>query len=244
MILEPSGGSWARLPLRPGFLAGLREVTRRHGTLLDLRRGHHGLPVGAGRCSGAVRRHPRPLDPREDHRRGRPRRGDLWPGGGHAGLRHHRRRLPRPVPPHRPPGHLQRDAADSSGGTRLPQHRGHRRADAPGGCPRRAPPRRPERRAGAPGDPRPRVRGKLRLPHLPRGAGRLAAGVVPRGLPLARRRHAQEHEPGHRAGAPERPPRARHRAPLLQRRHDVGRPRGIGTSTRRWRPSTTWSGSS
>ena len=34
VILEPSGGSWARLPLRPGFLAGLREVTRRHGTLL------------------------------------------------------------------------------------------------------------------------------------------------------------------------------------------------------------------
>jgi glutamate-1-semialdehyde 2,1-aminomutase len=34
VILEPSGGSWARLPLRPGFLAGLREVTQRHGTLL------------------------------------------------------------------------------------------------------------------------------------------------------------------------------------------------------------------
>jgi glutamate-1-semialdehyde 2,1-aminomutase len=34
VILEPSGGSWARLPLRPGFLAGLRDVTRRHGTLL------------------------------------------------------------------------------------------------------------------------------------------------------------------------------------------------------------------
>jgi glutamate-1-semialdehyde 2,1-aminomutase len=33
-ILEPSGGSWGRLPLHPGFLAGLRELTRRHGVLL------------------------------------------------------------------------------------------------------------------------------------------------------------------------------------------------------------------
>jgi glutamate-1-semialdehyde 2,1-aminomutase len=34
VILEPSGGSWGRLPLEPGYLAGLRELTRRHGTLL------------------------------------------------------------------------------------------------------------------------------------------------------------------------------------------------------------------
>jgi glutamate-1-semialdehyde 2,1-aminomutase len=34
VILEPSGGSWGRLPLRPGYLAGLREATRRHGVLL------------------------------------------------------------------------------------------------------------------------------------------------------------------------------------------------------------------
>ena len=34
VILEPSGGSWGRLPLVPGFLAGLRDVTRRHGVLL------------------------------------------------------------------------------------------------------------------------------------------------------------------------------------------------------------------
>ena len=34
VILEPSGGSWGRLPLDPGFLAGLRDVTRRHGVLL------------------------------------------------------------------------------------------------------------------------------------------------------------------------------------------------------------------
>jgi glutamate-1-semialdehyde 2,1-aminomutase len=34
VILEPSGGSWGRLPLRPGYLQGLRELTRRHGALL------------------------------------------------------------------------------------------------------------------------------------------------------------------------------------------------------------------
>ena len=34
VILEPSGGSWGRIPLAPGYLAGLREVTRRHGALL------------------------------------------------------------------------------------------------------------------------------------------------------------------------------------------------------------------
>ncbi len=34
VILEPSGGSWGRLPLAPDYLGGLREVTRRHGALL------------------------------------------------------------------------------------------------------------------------------------------------------------------------------------------------------------------
>jgi glutamate-1-semialdehyde 2,1-aminomutase len=33
-ILEPSGASWCTVPLAPGFLAGLREITRRHGVLL------------------------------------------------------------------------------------------------------------------------------------------------------------------------------------------------------------------
>ena len=38
-----------------------------------LRRGHHRLPLGARRRPGAVRRHARPLHPREDHRRRRAR---------------------------------------------------------------------------------------------------------------------------------------------------------------------------
>ena len=34
VILEPSGASWGQVPLPPGFLAALREATRRHGVLL------------------------------------------------------------------------------------------------------------------------------------------------------------------------------------------------------------------
>ena len=57
MILEPSGGSWARLPLRPGFLAGLRDVTRRHGTLLifdEVITGFRWAPGGAQERSGVT----------------------------------------------------------------------------------------------------------------------------------------------------------------------------------------------
>lgn len=34
LILEPSGASWGRVPIDPGYLRGLREVTRSHGVLL------------------------------------------------------------------------------------------------------------------------------------------------------------------------------------------------------------------
>ena len=34
VILEPSGASWASIPLPDGFLAELREITKRHNTLL------------------------------------------------------------------------------------------------------------------------------------------------------------------------------------------------------------------
>jgi len=34
VILEPSGGSWGTVPLQPGFLASLREVTRKRGIVL------------------------------------------------------------------------------------------------------------------------------------------------------------------------------------------------------------------
>ncbi len=34
VILEPTGASWGTLPLKEGFLADLREVTRRHNSLL------------------------------------------------------------------------------------------------------------------------------------------------------------------------------------------------------------------
>jgi glutamate-1-semialdehyde 2,1-aminomutase len=34
VIVEPSGASWGQVPLPPGFLAALREATRRHGVVL------------------------------------------------------------------------------------------------------------------------------------------------------------------------------------------------------------------
>jgi glutamate-1-semialdehyde 2,1-aminomutase len=34
ILLEPSGASWGQVPLPPGFLAGLRELSRRHQVLL------------------------------------------------------------------------------------------------------------------------------------------------------------------------------------------------------------------
>ena len=34
IVLEPSGASWGQVPLPPGFVAGLRELSRRHGVVL------------------------------------------------------------------------------------------------------------------------------------------------------------------------------------------------------------------
>lgn len=34
VLVEPSGASWGQVPLPPGFLASLREITRQHGALL------------------------------------------------------------------------------------------------------------------------------------------------------------------------------------------------------------------
>jgi glutamate-1-semialdehyde 2,1-aminomutase len=34
VLVEPSGASWGQVPLPPGFLVGLRELTRRYGALL------------------------------------------------------------------------------------------------------------------------------------------------------------------------------------------------------------------
>ena len=57
VILEPSGASWGTVPLAPGFLAGVREATRRHGVLLifdEVITGFRWAPGGAQARHGVV----------------------------------------------------------------------------------------------------------------------------------------------------------------------------------------------
>jgi glutamate-1-semialdehyde 2,1-aminomutase len=57
VILEPSGASWGTVPLAPGFLAAVRETTRRHGVLLifdEVITGFRWAPGGAQARHGVV----------------------------------------------------------------------------------------------------------------------------------------------------------------------------------------------
>jgi glutamate-1-semialdehyde 2,1-aminomutase len=57
VILEPSGASWGTVPLADGFLAGVREVTHRHGVLLifdEVITGFRWAPGGAQERHGVV----------------------------------------------------------------------------------------------------------------------------------------------------------------------------------------------
>ncbi|HEV8674478.1 MAG TPA: aminotransferase class III-fold pyridoxal phosphate-dependent enzyme [Methylomirabilota bacterium] len=57
VILEPSGASWGTVPLAPGFLGGLRELTRRHDALLifdEVVTGFRWAPGGAQQRYGVT----------------------------------------------------------------------------------------------------------------------------------------------------------------------------------------------
>ena len=57
VLLEPSGASWGQVPLPPGFLAAIREATRRHGVLLifdEVITGFRWSPGGAQARYGIV----------------------------------------------------------------------------------------------------------------------------------------------------------------------------------------------
>jgi glutamate-1-semialdehyde 2,1-aminomutase len=57
VILEPSGASWGTVPLAPGFLAGVRDLTRRHDVLLifdEVITGFRWAPGGAQERSGVT----------------------------------------------------------------------------------------------------------------------------------------------------------------------------------------------
>ena len=51
-ILEPSGGSWGRVPLDAAFLRGLREITARHGVQLIFDEVLTGFRMSAGGAQG------------------------------------------------------------------------------------------------------------------------------------------------------------------------------------------------
>ena len=56
-IIEPSGGSWGRVPFPPGFLNGLREITERRGVLLifdEVVTGFRFSPGGAQQLYGVT----------------------------------------------------------------------------------------------------------------------------------------------------------------------------------------------
>jgi glutamate-1-semialdehyde 2,1-aminomutase len=229
VILEPSGGSWARLPLRPGFLAGLREVTRRHGTLLifdEVITGFRWAPGGAQERYGVtpdLSTHAKII-------------GGGVPGAAICG---------------------RADVMQVFDITGDPFHDRFRRIAHQGtynatpltaaaglACLSIVATGEPTRRADALAD---RLRAgstvcwsaarsgslrRARLPRLPRRPALLP--VTSRGLSVARHRHAKSMDPG-LVRASER--RMRGGTSLLQRRHDVGGPRGadidetIGAST-------------
>ncbi|MHB9092989.1 MAG: aspartate aminotransferase family protein, partial [Chloroflexota bacterium] len=54
IILEPSGASYGTIPTQPGFLAGLREVTRKHDTILIFDEVVTGFRYAPGGVQGAT----------------------------------------------------------------------------------------------------------------------------------------------------------------------------------------------
>ncbi len=76
VIVEPVAGNMGVVAPAAGFLEMLREETSRSGTLLVFDEVMTGFRVAWGGAQAALRHHPRPDLPRQDHRR-RPAAGSL-----------------------------------------------------------------------------------------------------------------------------------------------------------------------
>ena len=75
-----SPATWASSRRAGGFLAGLARDLHARRRAADFRRGHFGIPRGAGRRAGRRRRQARPDLPGQDHRRRAARRRLRRPG--------------------------------------------------------------------------------------------------------------------------------------------------------------------
>ena len=96
VIVEPVAANMGVIPPEPGFLDGLRDVTRRDGALLIFDEVITALPRRARRRPGALRHRPGPDAPGQGHRGRHAHRRLRWTG------RPHGHRWPRLVPSTRP----------------------------------------------------------------------------------------------------------------------------------------------
>ena len=117
MIMEPMMMNAGIIPPAPGYLEGVRELTRRHGVLLAFDEVKTGLTVGPGGGDAAVRRPARHRVPGQGAGRRRAVRRHRRHGRGDGGHRRRSLRAGRHVqrqPAHhgRGPGHAHRGAHD------------------------------------------------------------------------------------------------------------------------------------
>ena len=114
VILEADGPLGGTVPVQPGFLEGVRELTERYGTLLHLRRGRDRLPDDPRWRAAVLRDHAGPRDIREGRLRRHSWRCPRRQGRGHVGHRVPRRPRVEPSPAGAPQWDVQRQ----------PDHRG------------------------------------------------------------------------------------------------------------------------
>ena len=165
VILEPTGASWGTLPIREEFLAGLRELTSRHNTVLIFDEVVTGFRVSPGGVQARYGVTPDVTTLAKILAGGLPGgavagKADILSmlefrddAGWNAGMRV------------AAPGHLQREPSVGSGRLDDARRGGYGRAPQARGPAERAADRGAQSRDRASGSSRPRVRPRIVLPH-------------------------------------------------------------------------------